>query len=294
MPDLPAWARSAAAPAAAAVSSTTTQSTQPAQRPNPFRAQRQGATGTEGRGGRVDVPEAQLALQKQEEAEEKARIAAEIQASVSGLQKAELKRLKQETAAAARTAKQAAAIAGKASGQSSGPCSSAAAESAQGGGNPFAQAPAAAPTAATGRKKTPLALKAAALRESTSAREAATATRTEKQAERAARRKKKDRCRGASLRTARNPFAPSPGSLQPHARRCCGVSPWHGCLGCIALGLLASVVGSAMLAPAACGHTSPRLRPHANSGLHSPAARWQHAGSTPAARRQHAGSTPAR
>ena len=54
----------------------------------------------------MDVPEAQLARQKQEEAQEKARIAAEVQASVAGLQRAELKRLKKETAAAARAAKQ--------------------------------------------------------------------------------------------------------------------------------------------------------------------------------------------
>ena len=35
---------------------------------------------------------------------------------------------------------------------------------------------------------------------------------------------------------------------QPYAIRCCGISPWYGCLGCLALGLLASVMGSAMLA----------------------------------------------
>ena len=35
---------------------------------------------------------------------------------------------------------------------------------------------------------------------------------------------------------------------QPYGCRCCGMSPWYGCLGCIALGILASVMGSAMLA----------------------------------------------
>ena len=119
--ELPAWARSTAAPAAnaapasdaAPAADASTSSSQPswaqqlAQVPNPFRVQcEDGAASTAGRGGRVDVPEAQLALQKQEEAEEKARIAAEVQAGVAGLQRAELKRLKKETAAAARAAKQ--------------------------------------------------------------------------------------------------------------------------------------------------------------------------------------------
>ena len=113
--ELPAWARTTAAPAAAdaapAADASTTSSTLPSwaqqlaeQVPNPFRAQCQDSTA--GRGGRVDVPEAQLARQKQEEAQEKARIAAEVQASVAGLQRAELKRLKKETAAAAHAAKQ--------------------------------------------------------------------------------------------------------------------------------------------------------------------------------------------
>ena len=114
--ELPAWARTTAAPAAAdaaPAADASTSSTLPSwaqqlaeQVPNPFRAQCQESTA--GRGGRVDVPEAQLARQKQEEAQEKARIAAEVldQASVAGLQRAELKRLKKETAAAARVAKQ--------------------------------------------------------------------------------------------------------------------------------------------------------------------------------------------
>ena len=112
--ELPAWARTTAAPAApdaAPAADASTSSTLPSwaqqlaeQVPNPFRAQCQDSTA--GRGGRVDVPEAQLARQKQEEAQEKARIAAEVQASVTGLQRAELKRLKKETAAAARVAKQ--------------------------------------------------------------------------------------------------------------------------------------------------------------------------------------------
>ena len=111
--ELPAWARTTAAPAAAdaaPAADASTSSTLPSwaqqlaeQVPNPFRAQCQESTA--GRGGRVDVPEAQLARQKQEEAQEKARIAAEV-ASVVGLQRAELKRLKKETAAAARVAKQ--------------------------------------------------------------------------------------------------------------------------------------------------------------------------------------------
>ena len=112
--ELPAWARTTAARAAAdaaPAADASTSSTLPSwaqqlaeQVPNPFRAQCQDSTA--GRGGRVDVPEAQLARQKQEEAQEKARIAAEVQASVAGLQRAELKRLKKETAAAARAAKQ--------------------------------------------------------------------------------------------------------------------------------------------------------------------------------------------
>ena len=111
--ELPAWARPTAPAAAdaAPAADASTSSTLPSwaqqlaeQVPNPFRAQCQESTA--GRGGRVDVPEAQLARQKQEEAQEKARIAAEVQASVAGLQRAELKRLKKETAAAARVAKQ--------------------------------------------------------------------------------------------------------------------------------------------------------------------------------------------
>ena len=111
---LPSWACTTAAPAAddaAPAADASTSSTLPSwaqqlaeQVPNPFRVQCQDSTA--GRGGRVDVTEAQLARQKQEEAQEKARIAAEVQASVAGLQRAELKRLKKETAAAARAAKQ--------------------------------------------------------------------------------------------------------------------------------------------------------------------------------------------
>jgi hypothetical protein len=113
--ELPAWARSTAAADDSPAADAPTSSTQPSwaqqladQVPNPFRVQCQdGAASTAGRGGRVEVTEAQLARQKQEEAEEKAKIAAEVQASVAGLQRAELKRLKKETAAAARAAKQA-------------------------------------------------------------------------------------------------------------------------------------------------------------------------------------------
>ena len=91
--ELPAWARTTAAPAAADAAPATdasTSSTLPSwaqqlaeQVPNPFRVQCQDSTA--GRGGRVDVPEAQLARQKQEEAQEKARIAAEVGISEGNL-----------------------------------------------------------------------------------------------------------------------------------------------------------------------------------------------------------------
>eukprot|EP00966_Prymnesium_polylepis_P174946 4048387-Prymnesium_polylepis.1 len=69
------------------------------------------------------------------------------------------------------------------------------------------------------KRESPLVLAAAAQREEAAAREAAA---EKKRAEEAARRKGRDRC--------------------------CGIAPWHGCLVCIALGILASVMGSAMLA----------------------------------------------
>lgn len=176
-----------------------------------------------------------LARQKKEEAEEKARIAAEIKAAMSGLDAETLRRLDQEKAAAERAAEEAAAKAGQSKKTANNPFAAAPAQAPAAVPQPLvtgakkpkkaaaAVAPAAAPAAAApqplvsgGKPKTKLQKEAAKLRDSAAAREAAEVRSKEKREERRVRNKD----------------------------RCCGVIPWQGCVGCLVLGVLASVVGT--------------------------------------------------